>query len=195
MHEIRARLDWFRETLLPHEAALRSRLKRVLPKRADIDDLVAETMARAYATPDFLRIVAGRAYLFQIARNLVIDEARRDKVVSFDLHADLEMIAGSSSGEAALEARDELRRLQAIIDTLPIQCRRAFILRRVYDKSVGEIAEEMGLAVSTVDKHISRAAVKVMQAIGEFEDFGFGGSLHQRRGTPGDRSRGGSTLS
>ena len=195
MDSVRAKLEWFKVTILPHEAALRGRLRRVMPRRGDIDDLVAETVTRAYATEDYARITAGRAYLFQIARNLIIDEVRRERVVSFELLADVDMIAETASTEAALEARDALRRLQAIIDTLPIQCRRAFILRRVYGKSVGEIAEEMSLAVSTVDKHIARATLKVMQALGEYEDLGFGRSLHQRRATAGDRSRGGAPLS
>lgn len=195
MNSVRARLDWFKQVILPHEAALRRRLMRVLPRRLDIDDIVAETMTRAYAAQDFDRITAGRPYLFRIARNLLIDEARRNKIVSFEAFADLDLMGESPSTEAALEARDALRRLQAIIDELPIQCRRAFILRRVHGKSVGEIAEEMGLSVFTVDKHIGRATVKVMQAIGQFEEFGFGRSPGQRRGAVGDRDDGRAPLS
>lgn len=195
MSSIRAKLEWFKLTILPHEAALRARLRRIMPRRIDIDDLVAETMARAYATEDYGRITAGRAYIFQIARNLIIDEARRNRVVGFDQLVDADLLTDTVSTEAALEARDELRRLQTIIDTLPIQCRRAFILRRVFGKSGSEIAEEMGLAVSTVDKHIARATLKVMEALGEYEDFGFGRSRLQRRGTTGDRGRGGAALS
>lgn len=194
MLSVRARLDWFKQVVLPHEAALRARLRRVLPRRLDIDDVVSEAMTRAYAIEDFERITAGRAYLFQIARNLLVDEARRNRVVSIELVADIDLMGVTPSAEAALEARDELRRLQTIIDALPIQCRRAFILRRVHGKPVGEIAEEMGLSVSTVDKHIGRAAVKVMQALGEFEEFGVGRSQQKRRGTPGDRGAGGAAL-
>jgi RNA polymerase sigma-70 factor (ECF subfamily) len=195
VESVRAKLDWFKVTILPHEAALRSRLRRVMPRRDDVDDLVAEVMTRAYATANFAKIVAGRAYLFQIARNLIIDEARRAKIVSLEQIADLDLVADHSSAEDLLIARDQLRRLEAIIETLPIQCRRAFILRKVHDMPVRDIAEEMGLSVFTVDKHIGRATVKVMQAIGQFEDLGFERSLHQRRGTTGNRGRGGSTLS
>ncbi len=195
MESVRARLDWFKATILPHEAALRDRLRRVLSRRDDVDDLVSETMTRAFATEDFERITYGRSYLFQIARNIAIDEARRDKVVSMELFAELDLIAIDTSAEVRLQARDELRRLEAIIDALPIQCRRAFLLRRVYDKSVQEIADEMGLSVSTVDKHIGRAAVKIMQAIGQYGDLGFGWSLQERRGKASDRSGGGSPVS
>ncbi|MBB6228763.1 RNA polymerase sigma-70 factor (ECF subfamily) [Polymorphobacter multimanifer] len=179
--QVRARLDWFKGQVLPHEAALRARLRRIMPRRADLDDIVAEALARAFATEDFARVTGGRAWLFRIARNLIIDQARRDKIISFEQLADFDLIASDVNTEARLEARDELRRLEAIVDTLPIQCRRAFILRRIYDKPVAEIAEEMGLSVSTVDKHIARATAKVMVAIGEFEEFRVGGSLQQDR--------------
>lgn len=194
VESIRARLDWFKQAILPHEGALRSRLRRVVSRSHDVDDLVAECMTRAYASGDIHRAHSGRAFLFQIARNLLIDEARREKIVSLELVAELDVLQADNSTEEALQARDELRHLQAILDTLPAQCRRAFILRRVHGKSVKDIAEEMGLSVFTIDKHLTRAAVKIMQAIGQFEGSGFGWSLQKRGGHAGDRSRGGSSV-
>lgn len=191
---IRARLDWFKKAILPYEGALRSRLRRVVSHRHDVDDLVAECMTRAYASGDIERTHSGRAFLFQIARNLLIDEARRERIVSLELVAELDMLQSDNSTEEALQARDELRHLQAILDTLPTQCRRAFILRRVYGNSVKEIADEMGLSVFTIDKHLTRAAVKIMQAIGQFEGSGFGWSLHKRAGYAGDRGRSGASV-
>jgi RNA polymerase sigma-70 factor (ECF subfamily) len=170
---VRLRLDWFKTVILPHEAALRGRMRRVLRHREDLDDVVAEVLARAYATGDFGRITSGRAYLFQIARNLLIDEARRAKIVVLEDIVDLDLVADTLSAERLLQARDQLRRLEAIVETLPPQCRRAFILRRVHDRPVKEIAEEMGLSVFTVDKHIAKATLKVMQALGQFEDARF----------------------
>ena len=195
MESTRAKLDWFKQYILPHEGALRARLRRVLPAGHDCDDLVSETLIRAFTTKDFERITHGRSYLFQIVRNLLIDEARRAKIVSFEFLADLDLLQVDDSAERVLQARDELRRLQAIIDTLPTQCRRAFILRRVMGKSVGEIAEEMGLSVSTVDKHLAKAAVRVMQAVAQFGDSGFERSLQEPGGSAGDRSRGRSPVS
>ena len=170
---VRLRLDWFKAVILPHEGALRGRMRRVMRQHDDVDDVVAEVLTRAYATAGFERITAGRSYLFQIARNLLIDEARRAKIVVLEEIADLDLVADTMSAERMLQARDQLRRVEAIIETLPPQCRRAFILRRVHDRPVKEIAEEMGLSVFTIDKHIARATLKVMQALGQCEDAQF----------------------
>jgi RNA polymerase sigma-70 factor (ECF subfamily) len=194
MESVRARLDWFKVAILPYEGVLRARLRRIVNRPCDVDDLVAECMTRAFANGDVTRTTSGKAYLFQIARNLLIDEARREKVVSIELVAELDVLHADHSTEAALHARDELRHLQTILDSLPSQCRRAFIQRRVYGKSVKEIAEEMDLSVFTVDKHLTRAAVKIMHAIGQFEGSGFGWSLHKRGGNSDDRGRSGSSV-
>ena len=163
-------------------------MRRLLPAGYDVDNLVAEAMARAYSAGDPHHTGSGRAFLFQIARNLLIDEVRREKIVSFEFVADMELLHADEKTENVLYARDELRHLQKILDTLPPQCRRAFILRRVFDKSVIEIAEEMRLSVSTVDKHLMRASAKIMDALSQFEDSGFGWSLQKRRSKAGTGS-------
>ena len=173
MHRIRAKLDWFKTVILPHETALRGRLRRILPSTHELDDMVAEVMARAYATENWENVTTGRAYLFTIARNLVIDTARRNKVVSFETIADLELLQGDNNVEAQLHAREALRQIEVIVESLPAQCRRVFILRRIHERSMQEIAAEMSLSVSTVEKHLAKAIAIVMRAWAEREETDF----------------------
>ena len=170
MDGLTTRLSWFKAVILPHEAALRSRLRRACPPGFDVDNLVAESLARAYAAKDIDRIPTGRGYLFTIARNLLIDTLRRETIVSLDFVADLDTLRSDDTVEASLTARDELRRLHAIIETLPPQCRQVFILRRVHDVSFQEIAVRMSLSVSTVEKHLARAVMLVAKAMSEREE-------------------------
>ncbi len=190
MDDTIARLEWFKAVILPYEAALRARLRRVCAAGFDIDNLVAESLARAYTAKDIARITAGRGYLFAIARNLLIDAARRDTIVSLDFVADLDLLRSDDTLEASLTARDELRRLQAIIDTLPPQCRRVFLLRRVHDLSLGEIAGQMALSVSTVEKHLAKAVMLVAKAVAEREEFGFERTTRRSGQQAGDRRPG-----
>ncbi|MCJ2186705.1 RNA polymerase sigma factor [Novosphingobium beihaiensis] len=170
MDEIRAKLDWFEAVILPHQAALRARLGRILRSSQDLDDTVSEVLARAWSTADWERVDHGRAYLFHIARNLIIDEARRDKIVSFEQIADLELLQSHTTLEAQLHARSELRWLQDFLPQLPRQCRRVFHMRRVQEKSMRAIAEELSLSVSTVEKHLAKAVLLIMRARWEREE-------------------------
>jgi len=181
MDDLADRLAWFKAVILPHEAALRARLRRLCPAGFDVENLVAETLARAYSAPDIGRVAAGRSYLFAIARNQMIDGARRDAIVSLDFVAELDTLRADNTMEAAITARSELRRLQAIVDTLPPQCRRVFLMRRVHEFSLGEIAEQMALSVSTVEKHLARAIQLVAKALSEREE----GDLERTTGSSG----------
>lgn len=163
----------------------------MLAADADLDDLVSESLARAYAADDWARISNGKHYLFRIARNILIDDARRNAVVSFDYVADIESLQIDCSTESGLSARDELRHVQNAIDGLPPQCRRVFLRRRVHELSLGEIAEEMGLSVSTVEKHLAKAVMLLAKAMSEIEECSF---ERDRRGSErsADVGRGGS---
>ncbi|WP_449473067.1 sigma-70 family RNA polymerase sigma factor [Sphingobium chungangianum] len=195
MHRVRAKLDWFKAVILPQEAALRGRLRRILPSFLELDDMVAEVMARAYATENWNNVTTGRAYLFTIARNLIIDNARRNKVVSFETIADLELLQAENSVEAQLHAREALRQIEAIVETLPPQCRRVFVLRRIHERSMIEIAAEMSLSVSTVEKHLAKAIAIIMRAWSERQETDFERASVGARVKQQERNRGGSRAS
>jgi RNA polymerase sigma-70 factor (ECF subfamily) len=191
MSELLVRLEWFKAVVLPHEAAVRARLKRICPQGFDVENLVAESLARAYQVQDFARVTAGRAYLFTVARNLLIDALRRETIVSLDFVADLDVLRSEdATAERQLQARDELRWLQGIVDTLPPQPRKVFLLRRVHDLSLAAIAGRMALSVSTVEKHLAKALRLVAQAQAEREDQEFGRTAPEQLRAPGDRRTG-----
>ncbi len=187
MEERTFRLEWFKTTILPHEGYVRARLRRLCPSGFDVENLVAESLARAYAAKDIARIRSGRGYLFTIARHLLLDAARRDTIVSLDFVADLDTLRSADSLETVLTVRDELRRLHAIVETLPDQPRRVFLLRRVYDYSPGEIAAELALSVSTVEKHLAKAIRLVAKGLADLEPAAIG---EERAERPAQRQAG-----
>jgi len=136
----------------------------------EVDDIVSEVLLRAYATPDFERIDRGEPFLFTIARNLVADLARHRSVVPFDMMLNidrLELADGTATPESTTLARDELRRLQEVVGSLPEQARQVFILRRIEERSLSDIAARLGLSVSTVEKHLSKAMRLITAAMAE----------------------------
>jgi len=45
------------------------------------------------------------------------------------------------------------------VGSLPEQCRRVFVLKKVYGLSQEEVAARVGIAESTVEKHIAKGAL------------------------------------
>ncbi len=171
MQDRAARQSWFKAVILPHEPALRRLVRRMAATPdVDVDDIVAEALLRAFTVTDFARIDRGRTFLFTIARNLLTDIARRRAVVPFEVMASLDELETADthpSAEAVVSARDELHRLQRVVEGLPPQCRRVFSLRRIEELSLAEIAGELGLSVSTVEKHLAKAMGLLTRAMAE----------------------------
>ena len=120
----------------------------------------------------------------------MIDHARRSALVAFDSLGEIGNEQADSRTEAAISARDELRQVQRAIETMPPQCRRVFLLRRVHEHSIAEIAAEMDLSVSTVEKHLGKAILLLGRAIAAMEEGSFDRADAGQRRKPQAGARG-----
>jgi RNA polymerase sigma-70 factor (ECF subfamily) len=153
------RAAWLSTHILPHESALRSWLlkRRHLP--VDVDDLIQESYALIAGLKSVEHIGHPKAYFFQTARSLILQQARRAKIVSFQAMDDLDLtgVADELSPERQVAGREELRLLNQALDTLPPKRREAFRLRKVEGLSQKEIAAQLGLSEKAVEKHVAKA--------------------------------------
>ncbi len=149
---------WFIREVLPLEAALMHYLRRSWRDKAAIDDLCQDVYVRVYEAAAEQIPNPARPFVFTIARNLMIDRARREQVVSFEAITDLDalgMAIDEPGPDRTLMAREDLRRLQAALDTLPPRCREAVILKKIENLSRREIAQRMGIGEESVKQHIA----------------------------------------
>jgi len=153
--------DWFVREVLPHEAALLRYLARVWPNAADIQDIRHDAYVRILEGADRLRPTAPKSLLFSIARNLMIDRARRHRIVPIDLWEDLDslnVLVDEVTPERRTSIRQQLMKVTAAVNQLPDKCREVLWLRRVESLSQKEIAAQLGISEGTVEKHMMRAA-------------------------------------
>ncbi len=139
--------------------AERARLGRV-GRRITADPLDAEEIVQDV----FLRLMAGEivprggALLTRMARNLAIDRIRRRAQRDASardvtgVHPD-----GIPSSETMLEARQELRDLVRLLEGMPARRRRALLLWRLNGMPQAQIARELGVSLSTVEKELHAA--------------------------------------
>jgi len=149
---------WFAREVLPLEAVLIQFLRHNWRNNSEIADLLQDVYVRVYEAALQQLPDSAKQFVFAIARNLLINRARRERIVPFETVADLEAldIAADTPGpEQALIARDELIRLQAGVDRLPGRSREAFLLRQVEGLSRREIAARMGISDKTVRWHLN----------------------------------------
>jgi RNA polymerase sigma-70 factor (ECF subfamily) len=150
--------EWFVREVLPLEAVLIQFLSKSGRSRADVEDLRQDLYERVCAAARERLPNPTRPFVFTIARNLLIDRVRHEQVVPFDTVENLEdlNVAIEEPGvDRVVNARQELRRLQAALDNLPQRQRDAILMRKVKGLSVREIAERVGAAERTVKMHLT----------------------------------------
>jgi RNA polymerase sigma factor (sigma-70 family) len=159
---------WFATEILPHEAALMRYLARACSRAAEVPDLRQEIYVRAYQSARTTRPRFAKSFLFTIARNLLIDRGRRERVVSIDYMQDLDALNVSLdelSPERRLSARQELLRLSDAFDRLPEKTRAAIWLCRVEGLSQREAARSLGIKEGALESHLSRGLRTIANAV------------------------------
>lgn len=135
------------------------RVARRIVRSGDIDDIVQETFVRSYEADLDRPIRHPRAFMLKTARNLAlnhVDLSDQRLVDSLDAMVDIDFVARTPSLERQVESRERFLMFCRAVRELPLQCRRAFILKKVYGLSQKEIAEYLGISESTVEKHVAK---------------------------------------
>jgi RNA polymerase sigma factor (sigma-70 family) len=145
----------YRATISP----LRRYLSRLLGNTAEAQDIAHDAYIRVYPTVTTKPTEQPEALLYLTARRLAINRLKRRSISPIHPGApDLDSAASSSpSVEQQVMARQELTLLEQAIADLPPGCRAVLLLRKVELLSHREIADRLGIAVSTVEKQHARA--------------------------------------
>lgn len=146
-------------------------LKRYLAHKLgspdDAAEVAQETFLRLHRLQSPETLDNARAYLFQTATNLATDQLRRRSLhhrflareqSARDSAGELEQHqADTVSPEHILAARQKLRAIMEAVEELPVQVRQAFLLHRRNGLAYDDIAREMGVSTSSVEKYILQA--------------------------------------
>ncbi|MDO8411816.1 MAG: sigma-70 family RNA polymerase sigma factor [Phenylobacterium sp.] len=159
---------WVGAQILPHEADVRRWLSHGGWSRDEIDDIVQDAYCRIAALASIDHIQNGRAYLFQTIRSVVTDRLRQARVVSIARTtelATLDVLDHAPSAERVVAGRLELRRVQAVIQSLPERCSTIFMMRRVDGLSQREIARRLGVTENVVEAQAARGLRLILTAL------------------------------
>jgi len=143
---------------LEHQAFLKKFLSRFLVDPQDIDDVSQETYLRAYQAEQGQGVRSPKAFLFRIAKNVALNELTRKSRALTDYIGEAsaqESLEDGLSLEQQVQGQEKMAVFCRAVSKLPPQCRRAFLMRKVYGFSHKEIGERLGISGSTVEKHVA----------------------------------------
>ena len=141
------------DLLLPWVPRLRRYARALAGNRDDADDLVQDTLERAWARSALWRGVADvRGWLFSIMHNLHVDGVRRPRVATQTIDDDTPEVAMAPTQGERLAVLD----LQAALDQLPVEQKEIVLLVALEDMAYAEVATTLGIPIGTVMSRLSR---------------------------------------
>jgi RNA polymerase sigma-70 factor (ECF subfamily) len=140
-------------------ARLLGRLRGRLWPSADCEDLLHAAFLRFERYRQTVPVRDHEGFLLRTAVNIGIDEQRRGRWIDHRLidSACETFAAPAPLQDEALAARERLARVKEGLDRLDPKTRRIFLMQRLEGKKYREIAVELGLSQSAVEKHIAKA--------------------------------------
>lgn len=146
--------------------SLLKRVRRVTSRSLEAEDVLHTAILRMHEYSQRHAVQNPSAFIVEVARNLSIDDARqrlsrRELMVD---GANLENIAdGKAIQDEVLAARARLERVKVALGTLSARTRTVFLMHRLDGLKYREIAAQLGITMSAVEKHVARAVVTLSE--------------------------------
>nr|WP_314481335.1 sigma-70 family RNA polymerase sigma factor [uncultured Pseudomonas sp.] len=150
----------FTSVFLSQRPILLRTLQRMVGNRCTAEDLLQETYLRVSRALGERPVQHLEPFVFQTARNLALDHLRARRVQARTLVDDVadevlhNVAASVSSNEDAAHAEHLLRHLSESLKQLTDRQQRIFMLSRLQGASYLEIAQQLGISSSTVQKEL-----------------------------------------
>lgn len=154
------------QAIRKHHGMLLNWLAKKLGNAADAADVAQDVYMRIYRFARTGMVENPQALLFKTAANLAINELKRRQRVlqrqvttTDDTVADVvaEVATDDPTPEEAMDRKQNIHALVDAIRQLPEKPRMAFVKNRFEGKTYGDIAVEMGVSESTVEKYMMDA--------------------------------------
>ncbi|WP_407353827.1 RNA polymerase sigma factor [Luteimonas sp. R10] len=157
----------FREPLL-------SFFLRRVQHRSEAEDLTQDVFARLIRAGQLDRIENPHAFVFKIASNLLRDRGRAAGRAGITAHCPIDentaqaiplALVEDRSPESVLSSRKTLAEVFRALDELDARTRDIFVMFRLENMKQREIAALLGVAQSTVEKHVAKAGLHLLRRL------------------------------
>lgn len=163
----RAHEDWTGlQTMMVTWQGTFARIKSALMRRGrtehEADDLLQEAWLRLTRHEKAKPVHTPEAFLMRTALNLSIDQRRAEQARGEQVAIeDVVILDGAPDAEAVLQGRQRLERLASGLDRLPARTREILLAHRLDGRSYTDIAQEHGVSINTIEKHIAKATLQL----------------------------------
>lgn len=155
------RAKWFAQEVHPHSAPLKAWLNSSFPElRHDADDVVQDSLFKAWQEGASKGIRSAKAYLYGIARHGALNFLRRRRRSPIDSLSSLEHLGAyedrQASVEVALTIQQKVELLTDLVAALPPRRREVIILCKFELLTAEAAATQLGRSLRSVQSDLFR---------------------------------------
>ena len=125
------------------------------------EDIVQETFLKFWQSHSYENTGKEMAYLYTIARNLCMDEFRRNKSDNIDDYSDL--LPDCKKGPESVI--DDIA-IESALDKLPAELREIVVMRYVSEMSAADIGKVVGMSRFSVNRRLKEGLSLLKKALG-----------------------------
>ncbi len=154
----------FKRLIEPHAQKLYVAAYRLTGDQAGAEDLLQETLLKAYRALDSLKDERNPAgWVYRILKNTYLNALDKNKNVPllFDDPVQLDQVTAPVSHDNSINGLDD--RLQKALQNIPEDMRFMLVARDVEGLSYREIAHMYGISMGTVKSRINRSREKLRE--------------------------------
>lgn len=158
--QIKALIEEFRPALIRY-------FMRRIKAPHEAEDLAHDVFMRLIRRSTITDIKELRSYLFETANSVFIDWTRRNSARSASAHQPIDDTIPAPipfESERIVCSRQDVERMNVSLQKLPERTRTILLLRRLEGMRHRDIADRMGLSLSTVEKHMQKATLHLAQS-------------------------------
>lgn len=144
-----------------HHSWLYSWIRKRLDNQFDAADLTQDAFLRIHAKKNVEGIEEPRAYLAVVAKGLISHFYRRkslEQAYYEYLESQPEFV--TSSEENKLIILQTLEEIDALLNSMPSNVKRVFLMSQIEGKKYQQIASEIGISLATVKRYMKQAYVQ-----------------------------------
>jgi RNA polymerase sigma-70 factor (family 1) len=150
-----------------YHQALCSHAVRFVYSKETAEDIVSDVFCKFWKTKAYENITSSyRYYLFRSVRNeaynyLRLEFQKLENIETAMVHEE----AFCQRPDQIMQFEEVLHKVEHLVEALPPQCRKVFLLSRFEGKKYQDIATELGLSIKTVEVHIVKALALVRKGL------------------------------
>lgn len=138
-------------------------VRYLMHSKEEAEEIVSDVFVEAWQNRHKLNEIQNiKAWLLTVAHNKTISHFRKKNTslhtsVSWDEISEHTLPCNLQTPDEKLISREEMSRLNTIINSLPPRCKQVFVLAKIEKLPYKDIAEVLSISVKTINIHVAKA--------------------------------------